>query len=113
MGSIKIRVNNPGMTAARLKTLFYGKALPVLAEQIKTDCNTYAREQSGDLKESAGIEAGGRRIVWSTGYAKKVYYSGTPRRNKNPNASLRWCEVAKRAHGKEWAAMATKLMGGG
>lgn len=113
MGSVKINVYNPSLTARRLKTLFYTNALPVLSEQILTDCNVYVRMQSGALADSAHTESGGRRIVWSTGYAKRVYYTGTPRRNRNPNASLRWCEVAKRAHAVDWAAQASKLLGGG
>lgn len=110
--SVKIKVHNPGMTAARLKQVFNAGVLPILSEQILTDCNTYVRMQSGNLADSAHTEAGGKRIVWSTGYAKRVYYTGTPRKNVNPNASLRWCEKAKRQHGAEWARQASKLVGG-
>lgn len=113
MASVKIKVYNAGMTASRLKKVFEANALPVLAEQILTDCNTYVRMQSGNLADSAHTESGGRYIVWSTPYAKKVYYTGTPLRNRNPNASLRWCEKAKRMHKADWAAQATKLVGGG
>ena len=113
MGSVKIKVHSPATTTSRLKAIFDSKARPVVAEQILTDCNTYVRMQSGNLANSGHTEAGGKRIVWNTGYAKKVYYTGTPRKNKNPNASLRWCEVAKRKHANDWAAMASKLIGGG
>lgn len=113
MASIKIKVHNPGMTTARLRNVFFGKACPILGEQILTDCNTYVRMQTGNLADSGHTESGGKRIVWSTGYAKRVYYTGTPRRNRNPNASLRWCEVAKRSHSKQWASLATRLVRGG
>lgn len=113
MGSVRIKINNAGLTAARLKKVFEKKALPILSEQILTDCNTYVRMQSGNLADSAHTEAGGKRIVWNTAYAKRVYYTGTPRKNRNPNASLRWCEKAKRIHSGEWAAQASKLVGGG
>lgn len=112
MGSVKIVVHNPKMTAARLHKVFEANALPILAEQILTDCNTYVRMQSGTLADSGHTEAGGKRIVWNTRYAKRVYYTGTPRKNVNPNASLRWCEKAKRNHQAEWAQQATRLVGG-
>lgn len=108
--AVKIKVKSPAMTAARLEKVFYEKALPIVAEQIKTDCNVFAREQSGELIRNTFIEKGGKEIVWRTGYAKRVYYTGTPLKNKNPNASLRWCEKAKREYAKDWAAEATKLV---
>ena len=113
MANVRIKIFNPNMTAKRLEKVFYQKALPVLAEDIKSDCNTYVRMQDGTLAISARTESGGRFITWNTDYAKKVYYTGTPRKNVNPNASLRWCEVAKRKHAKEWAARATNLVNGG
>ena len=112
MGSVKIKVHSPTATTIRLKAVFDRKARPIVAEQILTDCNTYVRMQSGNLADHGHTEAGGKRIVWNTSYAKKVYYTGTPRKNKNPNASLRWCEKAKRNHKQEWARMATRLVGG-
>lgn len=113
MANVKIRVHNSALTASRLRQVYERNALPVLAEQILTDCNTYVRMQSGNLADSGHTEAGGKRIVWNTAYAKRVYYTGTPRKNRNPNASLRWCEKAKRLHSGEWGELATKLVGGG
>ena len=113
MANVQIKIFNPGMTVKRLQNAFYNQALPVLAEQMLSDCNTYVRMQDGTLANSARIENGGRNITWNTRYAKKVYYTGTPRKNVNPNASLRWGEVAKRKHAKEWAARPTKLVNGG
>lgn len=113
MGSVRIKINNAGLTAARLKKVFEKKALPILSEQILTDCNTYVRMQSGALAGSAEPERGGWQIRWDMSYAKKVYYTGTPRKNKNPLASLRWCEKAKRYYAKDWSSLATKLVRGG
>lgn len=114
MGSgVKIKVHSPGMTTNLLVKLYEAKTLPILAEQILSDCNTYVRMQDGTLADSAHQENGGKHIVWSTAYAKRVYYTGTPRKNRNPLASLRWCEVAKRTHSRSWAALASKLVGGG
>lgn len=112
MGSATIKIHSKNLTAQRLKAVYEAGALPILAEQILTDCNTYVRMQSGTLADSAHTEDGGKRIVWSTPYAKRVFYTGTPLKNKNPKATLRWCEVAERVHSKKWAAMATKLVKG-
>lgn len=110
--TIKIKVNNAGLTAKRLKRVFEAGVMPVLAEQILSDCNQYVRVDQGTLRDSAHPERGGWDIVWSTKYAKKVYFTGTPSKISNPNASLRWCEKATRAHAKEWGEQATKLMKG-
>lgn len=112
MGSATIKIHSKNLTASRLRRVFENDALPILSEQILTDCNTYVRKQSGVLEGSAHKEAGGKYIVWNGPYAKRVYYTGTPLKNRNPLASLRWCEVAKRNYSSDWAAMATKLVKG-
>lgn len=103
---------NPFKIVQNKKKIWETKVLPKLADTILADCNTYVRRQDGHLAESGTPENGGKQIVWNTRYAKKVYYTGTPRRNKNPNASLRWCEVAKRRHKGEWVARANSLLKG-
>lgn len=113
MASIKIKLTNPRATAARLNNLVKQKAMPIVAEQILTDCNEFVRMQSGALAASGHPEANGSRIVWDTRYAKRVYYTGTPRTNVNPQASLRWCEKAKRQYSQDWADMISSIVGGG
>ena len=107
---VKIKIHSKHLTTNRLKQVFEKGALPILAEQIKTDCNTYVRMWDGDLAESATVENGGRDIVWDKEYAQKVYYTGTPSKAKNPKATLRWCEVAERVYSKDWAKLATELV---
>ena len=109
MASVRIRVNNPNITASRIRRIWEESVRPVLAEEIKDDCNVYVRKWSGALEKSAHTEARGHYVVWQTGYAKRVYYTGTPRKGVNPNASLRWCEVAKRAYMVKWVNSATAL----
>lgn len=113
MASVTVKIHSKHLTAQRLKQVYEAGALPKLAEQILTDCNEYVRMQDGTLADSAHQENGGKQIVWSTPYAKKVYYTGTPRKNRNPKATLRWCEVAERQYSKQWADLATKLVKGG
>lgn len=108
---VKVKLQNPGMTARRLVGAFE-RILPALAEIQLSDCNTYVRMQDGTLADSAHQEDGGRRIVWSTAYAKRVYYTGHPKKTVNPNASLRWCEKAKAAHKADWAAAASRMIEG-
>lgn len=110
MAKVTLNMKKISAIVGRLEKSFDKNVLPVLAEQIMSDCNTYVRKQDGTLADSAHLERGGKDIVWSTKYAKKVYFTGIPRTNVNPNASLRWCEVAKRAHSEEWAEKGTKLL---
>lgn len=84
--------------------------IPAVAEQALSDCNEYCRVDQGQLKESSqtasDVKAG--KLAWNTPYARRVYYTGTPSKDQNPNASLMWCETAYDAHGKEWNKIAQK-----
>lgn len=111
-GGVVIKVNNAALTAKRLQAVYEKGALPVLAQEILQNCNKYCPKREGTLQDSAHLEEGGKKIVWDTKYAAKVYYTGTPSTLVNPNASSRWCEVAKREYAKHWADSATKLVQG-
>lgn len=83
-----------------------GNGLEMAAEQIMNDCNFFAKQQSGDLIGSSSkviINATQIAIHWSTPYAAKQYYTGTPSHAMNPNASLMWAEKANRIFGNGWA----------
>jgi len=89
-------------------------ALLAVSEQALADCNRYARDDTGRLiasSKTASDPANGR-LIWRTPYARRVYYTGTPRRGKNPGASLRWCEKAKALHAESWRALLTQTLGG-
>lgn len=94
-----------------------GKAamIPAVAEQALADCNYFARRDQGTMIESSetasDLQAG--KLVWDTPYAKKAYYTGTPSKDVNPNASLMWCEKAKAEFGKDWDEIAQKNFGEG
>lgn len=113
MGNVRVVIHSKHLTIQRLRSVYEKGALPILAEQILSDCNTYVRMQDGTLADSARIENGGKHLTWNTPYAKKVYYTGKPLRNKNKKATLRWCEIAERIFSKSWAELATKLVKGG
>lgn len=104
-----ITTNVPAITI-RVKNA-WNRTLVPLAEQILTDCNYYVRQQTGALRSSslsASIPREGL-LVWNTPYAKRVYYTGTPRTNVNPNASLMWCEKAESRHHGDWQRIAQRL----
>lgn len=82
------------------------RALAPTSNQILKDCNFYCREDSGELIRSSirASEPDKGLLVWDTDYASKVYYTGKPAPDTNPNASLRWGEKAKAAKKKAWEA---------
>lgn len=86
------------------------RMIPAVAEQALADCNYFAKRDQGTLIESSetasDIQNG--ELVWNTPYAKKQYYTGTPSKDVNPNASLMWCEEAKNAYGPDWQKVAQK-----
>ena len=82
-------------------------AIPVASMQALKDCNYYCREDQGTLISSSYsnsvLEKG--LLVWATPYAKKVYLTGIPSKDKNFNASLMWCDKAEKTYGKDWEAI--------
>lgn len=88
------------------------KALFAAKEQILTDCNFYAREDTGMMKDTAEAHVVGDSIEvsWKQPYSATVYYTGKPSRDKNPNARLMWAEYAADVHGAEWTEIISKGM---
>ena len=90
----------------------FRKALPEMSKLILDDCNRYCKEETGALiasSYSASNLAEGK-LVWDTPYARRQYwYIPTAKREVNPNASWKWCEVARQNHRQEWIAYAQKL----
>ena len=100
---------NRSRIAARIKA-GVKRFVPAVAEQALADCNFFARRDQGTMIESSetasDIQKG--ELVWNTPYAKRVYYTGTPSKDVNPNASLMWCEKAHDTYGAEWEKVAQK-----
>ena len=84
------------------------RMIPAVAEQALADCNYFARRDQGTLIESSetasNLQEG--ELVWDTPYAKRVYYTGVPSKDVNPNASLLWCDKAHDADGRDWQRIA-------
>ena len=88
--------------------------LPKLSEVILADCNEFVREDQGTLKQSSysASEPKTGTLVWNTPYAKRVFYTGSPSKDVNPNASLEWCEKARAKYKGDWEKTAQKKFDG-
>lgn len=87
------------------------EATPIITNEFIKDSNYYCREDTGELERSA-IRASRPEeglAIWDTPYAKKMYYTGTPSRDRNPNASLMWGHKAARKNKAKYARMAQAI----
>lgn len=108
---VTIRMNKDAVKAQVIGA--WEKGLPKLAEEILGDCNTYCKERTGALIASSlihSVPAEGK-LIWQTPYARRQYWEiRTAYTDVNPNASWKWCEVAKTKHKQKWAKQAQRLM---
>lgn len=100
----------------------FSKALFACQEQIVTDCNYYARKDTGVMIQTSRIQGVSPiynsqtshvdkmtlKVIWDTPYAKRVYYTGTPRTDKNAQASLMWAEKAAKRWRNDWRRILQK-----
>lgn len=111
--AVKIKMDK----AAIIARIQAGKNLmiPAVAEQALADCNYFARRDQGTMIESSETASNLKKgnLVWDTSYAKKAYYTGTPSKDNNPNASLMWCEKAQAEFGEDWNKIAQKIFSKG
>ena len=65
--------------------------------------NNFVRVDQGQLRDSVytSSEPEKGKVIWDTPYAKKVYYTGAPSTDVNPQASLMWADKAKKVYKKE------------
>jgi hypothetical protein len=83
------------------------KAQYLLDMQVIKDSNLYCPEDVGDLQDSALLGYTSGQVVWDIEYAKNQYYSDNNKStDKNSRASMKWFEVAKANHLKEWEELA-------
>lgn len=102
---VKVTIDR-SRVAARINTA-KETMIPAVAEQALADCNYFARRDQGTMIQSSETASDLKKgeLVWDTPYAKKAYYTGTPSKDVNPNASLMWCEKAKNTYVKDWQAI--------
>jgi len=81
------------------------RAQKKLDAQALKDCNFYCPMQTGTLQKSAILNTviGSGKLIWNTPYAHEQYYDRPNKSyDKNPNAMMRWCEVAAAKKMSEW-----------
>ncbi len=82
-------------------------AIPVVSMQALKDCNYYCRQYKSTMISSSYSKSILKKglLVWDTLYAKRMYFTGTPSKDVNANASLMWCDKAEKTYGKDWEAI--------
>ena len=89
------------------------RGLEMLSSQILRDCNQYCKEDTGMLIASSLIHSRLKEglLIWQTPYAARQYYAiPTAYHDVNPNATWRWCEVAKNNHLDRWCRDAQAIV---
>lgn len=80
-----------------------GASVFAVATSLMDYGNNFVRVDQGQLRDSVytSSEPEKGKVIWDTPYAKKVYYTGTPSTDVNPQASLMWADKAKKVYKKE------------
>jgi hypothetical protein len=82
-------------------------AMYATRQEVLEDCRFFCRRDTGRLIESGNAEMAGDNkaeivITFNTPYAARVYFTGVPSHDKNPHASLKWCQQAEMNYGDKW-----------
>ena len=85
------------------------RAQMALSVQVLKDSNYYCPDAEGTLMRSGRVEDSGTAVSWDTPYARAQYH-GFPnkRKDKNPNALMKWFEAAKAVKLKAWEALVNR-----
>lgn len=67
----------------------------------KVSKNNWTDEDKKIYSAASGSDPKNGLAVWDTPYAKKRYYTGTPSKDVNSNASLMWAEKGVKTYKKE------------
>ena len=83
-----------------------------VSQQILNDSNIFVREDTGELRRSSvrGSDLPRGIIGWDEPYAKRVYFTGRPSTDRNPNASLQWVEVARSRYWADWVELVLRKL---
>ncbi len=108
-----VKVNiDPARVAAKVETA-WENGLPILSEEILADCNEYCKEDTGTLIQSSLIHSvlDKGKLIWQTPYARRQYWAiRTAHKDKNPQATWKWCEAAKARWNDRWNKLARKAL---
>ena len=108
---MKVKINRHAIEA-KVQGAFK-QSLPELSEIILQDCNEFCKWQEGALAQSAErmSKPAEGLLIWQTPYARRQYWEiQTAHTDANPNASWKWCEVAKSRYLDRWERQADALV---
>lgn len=91
----------------------FKESLPILSEIVLQDCNEFCKEDSVALIASSLTHSRPKdgQLIWQTPYARRQYWEiRTAYTDVNPNASWKWCEVAKSRYFDRWQRQAQALV---
>lgn len=82
-----------------------------LAQQILKDSNFFIPKDEGTLERSGVIATDASFVSWNTPYARAQYH-GLPNKSTdmNPNASMKWFEVARSRYLPVWIKIFKAVM---
>ena len=82
-------------------------ALFAAREQILTDCNKYAKYDTGTMKNTSYTTVRGDTLecVWDTPYARHAWFTGKP---SHSGTYLQWAQKAADDLGGEWKRILQK-----
>lgn len=110
--SVKIEINGDRI-AAKIDNN-WKSGLEMLSSQILRDCNEFCKMDTGMLIMSSYIHSRLKEglLIWNTPYAARQYYEIKTANTQggNPNATWRWCEVAKQRYQARWVRQAQAIM---
>lgn len=98
---------------AKINTRWKNTVLP-LSSQILQDCNYFVKMDTSALMASSLIHSqlSEGTLIWQTPYARRQYWEiQTAYPDVNPNASWKWCEVARSRFRADWELLAQRLFG--
>ena len=102
MANVKIK-RNLGAITAKINAGAQSMKVAVTESVIEYG-NNFVRQDQGELKDSA-LKASqpqkGLAIWEKEDFARKLYYTGTPSKDENSNASLMWAEKGVNTYKKE------------
>ena len=110
MINLDIKINFPVKQAEKNIDHALNKAQFALDEQVLKDSNFFIPKDEGTLEESGVLHSriGEGMVGWNTPYARRLYHN--PQYNfskdKNPNASGLWFEMAKARFKTAWEKIA-------
>ena len=101
-------------TTLRITNAFNSR-MGLLASEVLNDCNQYCKEDTGTLIASSLIHSrlDEGQLIWQTPYARRQYWAiRTAFTDVNPQATWKWCEVAKNHYKDRWERQLQMLIGG-